>query len=162
MSYIVPFQNIGLFETTFKHQINKNTGKIEDREFVFNKHFGRGVDDLPVETDRYRIIWMPGCPHSNKAVITARLLGLDNYISIGECGVLRDPRGWVVSAAYGFDLKDREVKAEAADDAKETGWFEIIRDDELYFRKGDVILNKDDLAFDHYQIITDALKVMGL
>lgn len=90
-------------------------------------------------------------------------LELDDFTPVGVYSKPgRDPRGWVVSAAYGFDLKGREVKAEAADDAKETGWFEIIRDDELYFRKGDVILNKDDLAFDHYQIITDALKVMGL
>ena len=85
MSYIVPFQSIALFENTFKHQINKTTGKIDDREFVFNRHFGDGAGDLPVEEDRYRIIWMPGCPHSNKAVITARLLGLDRVISIGEC-----------------------------------------------------------------------------
>ena len=54
MSYIVPFQNIALFESTFKHQINKSTGKIEDRGFVFNKHFGEGEGKLPVEDNRYR------------------------------------------------------------------------------------------------------------
>ena len=37
MSYIVPFQSVSLFENTFKKQINKNTGKIENRKFVFDK-----------------------------------------------------------------------------------------------------------------------------
>ena len=115
MSYIVPFQTIGLFENTFRHQINKKTGKIDDREFVFNRHFGPGDNDLSIESDRYRIIWMPGCPHSNKAVITARLLGLDRVISIGECGILRDPRGWVFSEDLGE--VDPVLKIHYLDDA---------------------------------------------
>ena len=115
MSYIVPFQTIGLFENTFRHQINKKTGKIDDREFVFNRHFGPGDNDLAIESDRYRIIWMPGCPHSNKAVITARLLGLDRVISIGECGILRDPRGWVFSEDLGE--VDPVLKIHYLDDA---------------------------------------------
>lgn len=113
MSYIVPFQTIGLFENTFKHQINKKSGKIEEREFVFNKHFNN--TELQIEKDRYRIIWMPGCPHSNKAVITARLLGLDSVISIGECGILRDPRGWVFSEDLGE--VDPVLKIHYLDDA---------------------------------------------
>lgn len=32
MSYIVPFQNVSLFEATFKHQINKKTGKVVQNE----------------------------------------------------------------------------------------------------------------------------------
>ena len=115
MSYIVPFQTIGLFENTFRHQINKKTGKIDDREFVFNRHFGPGDNDLAIESDRYRIIWMPGCPHSNKAVITARLLGLDSVISIGECGILRDSRGWVFSEDLGE--VDPVLKIHYLDDA---------------------------------------------
>ena len=115
MSNIVPFQSIALFENTFRHQINKDSGKIEDRKFVFDKHFGDGPEDLPVETDRYRLIWMPGCPHSNKAVITLRLLGLDKVISIGECGILRDPRGWVFSEDLGE--VDPVLKIHYLDDA---------------------------------------------
>lgn len=115
MSYIKPFQSIALFEATFKHQINKKSGKVEERAFVFNKHFGDGEEDLPVVGDRYRLIWMPGCPHSNKAVITARLLGLDKYISIGECGILRDPRGWVFSEDIGE--VDPVLKIHYLDDA---------------------------------------------
>ena len=115
MSYIVPFQSIALFENTFKHQINKSTGKIENRAFVFNKRFGEGEDKLPLEADRYRLIWMPGCPHSNKAVITLRLLGLDRVISIGEAGILRDPRGWVFSEDIGE--VDPVLKIHYLDDA---------------------------------------------
>ncbi len=115
MSYIVPFQGIGLFEETFRHQINPKTGKVESRAFVFNKHFGDKEGELPVEPDRYRLIWMPGCPHSNKAVITLRLLGLDRVISVGECGVLRDPRGWVFSEDLGE--VDPVLKIHYLDDA---------------------------------------------
>ncbi len=115
MSNIVPFQSIALFENTFRHQINKDSGKIEDRKFVFDKHFGDGPEDLPVDPDRYRLIWMPGCPHSNKAVITLRLLGLDKVISIGECGILRDPRGWVFSEDLGE--VDPVLKIHYLDDA---------------------------------------------
>lgn len=115
MSYITPFQTVALFEQTFRHQINKKTGKVDEREFVFDRHFGEDPDQLPVEADRYRLIWMPGCPHSNKAVITARLLGLDRVISIGECGVLRDPRGWVFSEDLGE--VDPVLKIHYLDDA---------------------------------------------
>lgn len=76
MSYLEPFQSVALFENTFRHQLNKKTGKIDERKFVFDKHFGDGEGQLPVVPDRYRLIWMPGCPHSNKAMITLRLLGL--------------------------------------------------------------------------------------
>ena len=61
MSYIVPFQSVALFENTFKHQLNKKTGKVDERAFVFQKHFGEGEEELPVVPDRYRLIWMPGC-----------------------------------------------------------------------------------------------------
>ncbi|MCR5468328.1 MAG: glutathione S-transferase C-terminal domain-containing protein [Lachnospiraceae bacterium] len=115
MSYIVPFQSVALFENTFKRQINKDTGEVENRKFVFDKLFGEGEDKLPVEADKYRLIWMPGCPHSNKAVITLRLLGLDRVISIGECGVLRDPRGWVFSEDIGE--VDPVLKIHYLDDA---------------------------------------------
>ncbi len=115
MSYIVPFQGVDLFERTFRHQINRKTGEVENRAFVFDRHFGEGKDDLPVVPDKYRLIWMPGCPHSNKAVITLRLLGLDRVISIGECGVLRDPRGWVFTEDIGE--VDPVLKIHYLDDA---------------------------------------------
>ena len=119
MSYLEPFQSVALFENTFRHQLNKKTGKIDERKFVFDKHFGDGEGQLPVVPDRYRLIWMPGCPHSNKAMITLRLLGLDRVISVGECGVLRDPRGWIFSEDLG--VVDPVLKIHYLDDAYPKG-----------------------------------------
>lgn len=48
MSYLEPFQSVALFENTFRHQLNKKTGKIDERKFVFDKHFGDGEGQLPV------------------------------------------------------------------------------------------------------------------
>lgn len=97
MSEVKKFEGIELFENTFRHQINPKTGEVEVRKFVFNKKFGDGQDQWPVEADRYRLIWMPGCPLSNKAVIVWKLLGLNRVISLGTAGILRTPKGWVFS-----------------------------------------------------------------
>lgn len=55
----------------------------------------------------------------------------------------RDPRGHVVSVAY-IGLVDDSVKAFAADDALQTGWFDIT--------------DLPQLAFDHEEIIKFALQ----
>ncbi len=54
----------------------------------------------------------------------------------------RDPRGWVVSAAF-LGLADSEVYAKAGDDARAVRWFGI---DDL-----------PELAFDHGEVIARAL-----
>lgn len=90
------FRGIEYFENTFKEQIG-NDGEIKDREFVFQTTFGEKENQAPIEADRYRIVWMPGCPHAHKVVITWKLLGLDQVISLGTTGILRTPTGWVFS-----------------------------------------------------------------
>jgi len=48
----------------------------------------------------------------------------------------------------------------AADDAADAGWFTMIRDTAgLMFKKYEIELGRNDLAFDHYDIISDALKI---
>lgn len=96
MGNTAEFEGIELFERTFRHQI-KEGGKIEDLKYLFTKKFGDGEDEWPVEAGRYRLIWMPGCPHATKAVITWNLLGLDKVISLGTTGIFRSPNGWVFS-----------------------------------------------------------------
>lgn len=88
------FEGIELFEKTFSEQIQK-TGEVAELKYLFTKKFGDGEDEWPIEADRYRLIWMPGCPHASKVVITWKLLGLDKVISLGTTGVIRSPEGWV-------------------------------------------------------------------
>lgn len=92
------------FEETFIHQVDDN-GRIKQIEYLFTKKFGDSDDLLPIEKDRYRIVWMPGCPYANKTVITWKLLGLDNVISLAQASIIRSKRGWV----FGPELLDDEI-----------------------------------------------------
>ena len=69
----------------------------------------------------------------------------------------RDPRGWTVSVAFGTRVES-QLDAVAADDAAETGWFDVI------LPKGgpaSVALPQGQrLAFDHAQIIADAAALL--
>ena len=71
----------------------------------------------------------------------------------------RDPRGWVVSVAYAALLKDDTVKAVEGDDAADAEWFPLERGED-----GTYHLNTGSpevrLAFDHDQIIKDAINVV--
>lgn len=68
----------------------------------------------------------------------------------------RDPRGWVISAAYKAYVNKEDVLVKAGDDAAKARWFTIMPDFTLV--SGDLHLTLDDLAFDHKDIIKDALK----
>ncbi|MCR5008679.1 MAG: NUDIX hydrolase [Oribacterium sp.] len=71
----------------------------------------------------------------------------------------RDPRGWTVSAAYLAVVDPDKVKPIAADDAVDAGWFTVIHEDDKFrFMNGDLELTLKDLAFDHDDIMMDALK----
>ncbi len=59
----------------------------------------------------------------------------------------RDPRGWVISAAYKVIVNDTEIKPLANTDAINADWYDIDS------------LDKDKLAFDHYEIIRYAVKM---
>ena len=58
----------------------------------------------------------------------------------------RDPRGWVISVAYSIVVDENSVKPIANSDAICASWADVAT------------LKKDDLAFDHYDIIKYAEK----
>ena len=63
----------------------------------------------------------------------------------------RDPRGWTVSVAFAALVARERLKAVAGDDAAEVRWFDV--------RDGTVILPEGEkMAFDHSQIVKDAVK----
>ena len=70
----------------------------------------------------------------------------------------RDPRGWTVSAAFMAVVNGDEIKPEAADDANAAGWgrIKMTEGGPDVLLGGSSIIKK--LAFDHYEMITDAVK----
>lgn len=81
----------------------------QDGSFVRQKNsfitpFGDGINDLPVEAGRYRILWAKICPWAHRAIIVRELLGLQDVISVGTAAPVRTKNGWEFSLdANGID-----------------------------------------------------------
>lgn len=72
----------------------------------------------------------------------------------------RDPRGWVVSVAYVAQVEAERLRPVAGDDAAETAWFKIFRQENgLRLQNGTDAISH--LAFDHDRILADALRIAG-
>lgn len=68
----------------------------------------------------------------------------------------RDPRGWVVSAAY-WALVPKALPLRAADDAAQAAWFRLTEQNgSLALENESQRLNGETLAFDHLEILCDA------
>ena len=72
----------------------------------------------------------------------------------------RDPRGWTVSVAYAVCVEQGLQTAIAGDDAAETGWFDIVKNEEGVACAE--LPEGERLAFDHAQIIADAARALNL
>lgn len=92
--------DIQTFEKTFTQEAQAD-GSFKMQDCLFTKKFGDGNDEWPVEANRYRLLWMPACPHAHKVVIVRSLLGLEDVISLGATGPFRTERGWVFSEDAG-------------------------------------------------------------
>ncbi|MCQ9334740.1 glutathione S-transferase C-terminal domain-containing protein [Corynebacterium phoceense] len=57
----------------------------------------------PMEAGRYRLVAARACPWAHRAVITRRLMGLEDTLSLGLAGPTHDVRSWT------FDLDPGEV-----------------------------------------------------
>ena len=87
---------------TLGAEFNRDTNYIEDRITRDSPHEG-GIDAeghqvWPVEAGRYRLVAARACPWANRAVISRRLLGLEDAISLALPGPTHDKRSWT------FDL----------------------------------------------------------
>ncbi len=72
----------------------------------------------------------------------------------------RDPRDWTVSAAYLAVVDEKAVNPVAGDDADDAKWFKINRNgQDVTLSHGELNITLSDLAFDHNEIITAALRV---
>lgn len=59
----------------------------------------------------------------------------------------RDPRGWIISAAYMVIVDEKYIKPRANGDALYANWANVDS------------IEKDDMAFDHFEILQYALNL---
>ena len=78
-----------------------NTGAFVRQENYFVTPFGDGEGELPIEPNRYRLIWTPLCPWATRQVIVFKLLGLEDKISVGTVAPVRTKNGWEFSLDEG-------------------------------------------------------------
>jgi len=69
-----------------------------DTNYIEDRITRDAVDGWPVEAGRYRLVAARACPWANRSVISRRLLGLEDAISLGLPGPTHDARSWT------FDL----------------------------------------------------------
>jgi putative glutathione S-transferase len=69
-----------------------------DTNYIEDRITRDAVDGWPVESGRYRLVAARACPWANRSVISRRLLGLEDAISLGLPGPTHDARSWT------FDL----------------------------------------------------------
>jgi len=76
----------------------------------------------------------------------------------------RDPRGWVVTAAYTAVVDASQLRVQAGDDAADAQWYDVTfaSGGEVTLRRGAEavsLASGEGLAFDHAEIITQALRL---
>lgn len=67
----------------------------------FSKSFGDASDQLPVEANRYRLVWAVSCPFAQRAAIARQLLGLEDIISLATAHPVNHGQGWQFSLDSG-------------------------------------------------------------
>lgn len=78
----------GVFHMAQHNEINPD-GSFNRQKALFTAKFGSGKGNLPIEENRYRLIWAAPCPWSHRAVIARKILGLDSAISLGKVDPIR-------------------------------------------------------------------------
>ena len=74
---------------TMKNKELSRDGSFKRQGALFSRQFGAEEGALPVEKNRYRLIWAKPCPWSHRAVIVRKILGLEDAISLGEVDPIR-------------------------------------------------------------------------
>ncbi len=94
-----------IVERVTSREVNKE-GKFERQKNRFTTPFGKEEGQLPVEADRYRLLWAPVCPWAHRSVIVRKLLGLDKVISLGTLDPIRPDLPY---SDWAFTLDEGEV-----------------------------------------------------
>ncbi|MCS6710529.1 glutathione S-transferase C-terminal domain-containing protein [Brachybacterium sp. EF45031] len=78
--------------------VHKGEDYQRDMNYIADRITRDGRDGWPVEAGRYRLIAARACPWANRTLISRRLHGLEDVLSVGMPGPTHDKRSWT------FDL----------------------------------------------------------
>lgn len=67
----------------------RSDGSFQRQKTHFTTPFGDGEGQLPIEKNRYRLLVSYACPWAHRQLIALKLLGLDDYISVGVVNPVR-------------------------------------------------------------------------
>ena len=81
-------------------------GKFKRQKNRFTTPFGIEEGQLPVEPNKYRLLWSPACPWAHRSVIVRSLLGLHDVISLGTLDPVRPD---VERTDWAFTLDEGDV-----------------------------------------------------
>lgn len=81
-------------------------GEFLRQKNQFSTPFGKNAGDLPVEANRYRLLWAPVCPWAHRSVIVRKLLGLEEVISLGTADPIRPE---IERSDWAFTLDENQV-----------------------------------------------------
>ncbi|EPH09797.1 glutathione S-transferase C-terminal domain-containing protein [Facklamia hominis] len=85
-------------ERVASHEIGSN-GEFKRQKSEFTCQFGSGENESPIESGRYRLLVVDGCPWCHRTMIVMKMLGLDEHISIGKASSIQVDKkaGWPFS-----------------------------------------------------------------
>lgn len=86
---------------------NRRQKYSDSEEPQFTTPFGSEPGLLPVEKDRYRLVWSKHCPWAHRIAIAIDLLGLDTVISKGTVDPLR-PAGVIADWFFTLDKDEKD------------------------------------------------------
>ena len=86
---------------------NRRQKYSDSEEPQFTTPFGSEPGFLPVEKDRYRLVWSKHCPWAHRIAIAIDLLGLDKVISKGTVDPLR-PAGVIADWFFTLDKDEKD------------------------------------------------------
>jgi glutathionyl-hydroquinone reductase len=70
-------------------------GRYERQPFRFTDRItADGRDGWPADPDRYRLVVSRACPWASRALVTRRLMGLEDAISLAVADPIQDDRSW--------------------------------------------------------------------
>lgn len=76
------------------HNASDDGEFVRDTTYIQDRFSQDDTTQWPMEAGRYRLIAARACPWAHRAVITRRLMGLEDTISLGLAGPTHDVRSW--------------------------------------------------------------------